>query len=73
MPRLYQVFRNNTNAEGEIVTRNYNSDLMLAALQEDVPEIDLVTAVYDFDSAAILSSNEKKLKAEGNMVSEDFF
>ena len=71
--RLYQVLRNTTNGQGEIVTRNYNSDLMLPALQQDVPEIDLATAVYDLETTAILESNEKKFKARGNMASEDYF
>ncbi|MGI9552660.1 MAG: ABC transporter permease [Aurantibacter sp.] len=71
--RLYQVLRNTEDGDGSIVTRNYNSDLMLPALQQEVPGIDLATAVYEIGPGAILESNDKKLRATGHMASEDYF
>lgn len=60
--RLYQVLRNTPNGQGDITTRDLNSDLMLSALQQEVPEIDMVTAVIDFGTDALLQSSEKKNK-----------
>ncbi len=69
----YQVLRNTSNGQGDITTRLYNSDLMLSALQQDIPEMDFVTAIIDLETKALIESNEKKLKARGYMVSEDYF
>ena len=69
---LYQVLRNTENGSGDIVTRTTNSDLMLQALQQEVPEIEWATSVYGFDSSALLEREEKKRKANGYMVSEDY-
>lgn len=71
--RLYQVRRNSAIGQGAIGTFTSNSSLMLTALQEEVPEVEMVTAVYEFDSNARLETKEKKLSAFGNMASEDFF
>lgn len=69
----YQVLRNTNNGQGDITTRFNNSSLMLSALQQEVPEIDLVTALIDLETKALLESNEKKIKAQGYLVSEDYF
>lgn len=71
--RLYQVRRNVLVAPGELMTSPYNSSLMLTALQEEVPEVELATAVYEFDNYARLETEEKKLSASGIMASTDFF
>ena len=71
--RLYQVRRNVPVAPGEVATFSSNSSLMLTALQEEVPEVELATAVYEFDNGASLATEDKKLSAFGIMASEDFF
>ncbi len=72
-PVLYEVLRNTDNGQGAITTQEYNSDLVLPALQQEVPEIHLATAVYEIGSGAILESNEIKRRASGYMASEDYF
>ena len=69
----HQVLRNTSNGQGDITTRFNNSSLMLSALQQEVPEINLVTAIIDIETKALLENNEKKIKAHGSMVSEDYF
>ncbi len=71
--RLYQVRRNVPVAPGVLATFSSNSSLMLTALQEEVPEVELATAVYEFDNNASLETGDKKLSALGIMASEDFF
>ena len=71
--RLYQVRRNVPVAPGKVATFSSNSSLMLTALQEEVPEVELATAVYEFDNSARLETEGKKLSASGIMASEDFF
>jgi len=71
--RLYQVRRNVSNGQGSLATFTSNSSLMLTALQEEVPEVEIAAAVYEFDNSARLETKDKKLKALGNMASEDFF
>lgn len=71
--RLYQVRRNVPVAPGELATFSSNSSLMLTALQEEVPEVKLATAVYEFDNSASLEVEDKKLSAMGIMASTDFF
>ena len=71
--RLYQVRRNVPVAPGELVTSSSNSSLMLTALQEEVPEVELATAVYEFENSASLETDDKKLSAMGIMASTDFF
>ncbi len=71
--RLYQVRRNVPVAPGELATFSSNSSLMLTALQEEVPEVELATAVYESDNNARLETKDKKLSAFGVMASADFF
>lgn len=70
---LYQVLRNTDDGQGTIATQVTNSDLMLPALQQDVPEIDKATALFEIGPGAILENKGKKLKASGYMASEDYF
>jgi len=71
--RLYQVRRNVPVAPGQLATFSSNSSLMLTALQEEVPEVELATAVFELDNNASLEYEGKKLSASGIMASEDFF
>ncbi len=71
--RLYQVRRNVPRAPGVLATVSSNSSLMLTALQEEVPEVELATAVYELFNMSLLKSEKKKLSASGVMASEDFF
>ena len=71
--QLYQVRRNVPVAPGELATFSSNSSLMLTALQEEVPEVELATAVYELGFNSSLETEDKKLSALGIMASEDFF
>ena len=71
--QLYQVRRNVPIAPGELATFSSNSSLMLTALQEEVPEVELATAVYELYDKSLLKTEGKKLSASGIMASEDFF
>ncbi|WP_350286674.1 ABC transporter permease [uncultured Croceitalea sp.] len=71
--RLYQVRRNVSDGQGSLVTFSSNSSLMLTALQQEVPEVEMATAVYEFNNSARLEVDDKKLSAIGSMASEDFF
>lgn len=71
--QLYQVRRNIPDGQGGLLTSIYNSSLMLTALQQEVPEVEMATAVYEFESNARLETGKKKLSAFGVMASEDFF
>ncbi|WP_422082904.1 FtsX-like permease family protein [Ulvibacterium sp.] len=71
--RLFQVLRNVPDGQGEIATRDTNSSLMLTGLQEEFPEVEMATAVFEMETKALLESDEKKLSALGNMVSADYF
>jgi len=71
--RLYQVRRNVPVAPGELMTFSTNSSLMLTALQEEVPEVELATAVYELYNESSLETEDKKLSASGIMASQDFF
>lgn len=71
--QLYQVRRNVPIGQGAIGTFSSNSSLMLTALQEEVPEVEMATAVFEIDNKARLETEEKKLSALGNFASEDFF
>lgn len=70
---LYQVRRNVQVAPGEIATFSSNSSLMLTALQEEVPEVEKATAVYELFNSTLLEIEDKKLTASGIMASQDFF
>ena len=71
--QLYQVRRNVPVAPGELATFSSNSSLMLTALQEEVPEVELATAVYELNNRSGLEAEDKKLSASGIMASEAFF
>ncbi len=71
--RLYQVRRNVPVAPGELATFSTNSSLMLTALQEEVPEVELATAVYELSNMSRLEAEDKKISAPGVMASQDFF
>ncbi len=71
--RIFQVLRHVPNGQGEVVTRASNSSLMLAALQQEVPEVEMAAAVYGLDTSAMLENEDKKLRATGFMASEDYF
>ncbi|MFP2995213.1 ABC transporter permease [Spongiivirga sp. MCCC 1A20706] len=71
--RLYQVRRNVPMGFGAIGTFTSNSSLMLTALQEEIPEVEMATAVYNIDNKSTLQTEEKKLSGFGRMASEDFF
>lgn len=71
--RIFQVMRNVPDGQGEVVTRASNSSLMLTALQGEVPEIEMVSAVYGLDTNAMLEIEDKKLRATGFVASEDYF
>ncbi len=70
---LYQVRRNVPIGQGAIGTFTSNSSLMLKALQEEVPEVEMAVAIYEFDGNARLETETKKLSAFGHMASDDFF
>lgn len=70
--RLFQVFRNQPNGDGEIATYESNSSLMLTSLKQEVPEIEMAAAFYTLEGA-MLENEEMKLRVDGNMVSEDYF
>ena len=69
----YQVLRNTHNGQGDIITRVNNSSLMLPALQNEIPEIDFVAATIDLETKTFLEGYDKKFKANGKIVSEDYF
>ncbi len=71
--RLYQVRRNVPMGLGAIGTFTSNSSLMLTALQQEIPEVEMATAVYTIDNKSTLQTEEKKLSGFGWMASEDFF
>ncbi len=71
--RLYQVRRNVPNGQGSLATFTSNSSLMLKALQQEIPEVEMATAVYGFNNSAHLEIEDKKLSSFGIMASEDFF
>ncbi len=70
--KLYQVLRNLNNPNG-IKTSENNSDLLAPSLIEELGEIEYVVPVVDEASSAILSFNEKKIKASGKLAGKDFF
>ncbi|UII77705.1 ABC transporter permease [Flagellimonas sp. HMM57] len=71
--RLYQVLRHVPDGQGSLATYSSNSSLMLTALQTEVPEVEMATAVFEFDTGAMVKTDDKKLTAIGNMASEDYF
>lgn len=71
--QLYQVRRNIPNGQGSLGTFTSNSSLMLTALQQEVPEVEMAAAVYEFHGNAMLETSEKKLSGLGMMASDDFF
>ena len=71
--RIYQVFRNMPNADGEIRTQSSNSSLLLTALEEEVPDVDKAVAVHEIYGGAILQSKQKKLGGNGIFASEEYF
>lgn len=71
--QLYQVRRNVVNGDGTLATFTSNSSLMLPALQQEVPEVEMAVAVYEFGNDAQLETAEKKLSSLGICASEDFF
>ena len=70
---LYQVRRLVSRGAQGTFAATSNSSLMLTALQEEVPEVALATAVYEFDNNAMLATDNKKVSAFGIMASNDFF
>ncbi|MEO1010297.1 MAG: ABC transporter permease, partial [Bacteroidota bacterium] len=71
--RLFQVFRNVPSAEGSLVTHDSNSSLMLTALQQEFPEVERATAVFEMETHAMLESGKKKIRAMGHIASTDYF
>ena len=70
---LYQVFRNVPNGQGSLNTYTSNSSMMLNALQEEVPEVDMAVAVFRVNGSALLENKNKKLRGAGFFASEDYF
>lgn len=71
--RLYQVMRNIVRSQGEITTRNSNSDLLAPALAQEMPEIEYIASVSRTISRGILSFEDKAIKADGQYAGKDFF
>ncbi len=71
--RIYQVFRNIPDGQGEISTYRSNSSLLLTALQEEVPEVEKAVAVYRLEAGSIVETEQKKTSAAGYFASEDYF
>ena len=71
--RIHQVFRNISNADGEIRTQTSNSSLLLTALKEEVPEVEKVVAVHEIYGGGMLQTEEKKIGSNGVFASEDYF
>jgi predicted permease len=71
--RLFQVLRNVPNGQGEIATQTSNSSLMLTALQQEFPEVEMATAFVELETNGMLESDEKKIRAMGGIASADYF
>ena len=71
--RLFQVMRNVPNGAGELATHTTNSSLMLTALQQEFPEVEMATAAFQMETNAMLDSDGKKIRAMGGIASEDYF
>lgn len=71
--RMFQVLRHVPDGQGELATHASNSSLMLTALQQEIPEVEMVTAVYGEGTTALFENEDKKLRAIGHMASEDYF
>ncbi|MDN5213450.1 ABC transporter permease [Fulvivirgaceae bacterium BMA12] len=71
--RLFQVLRNIDKGERGIKTSESNSDLLAPALIETFGEVEYVVPVAHEATNSILSANDKKIKAKGQMAGKDFF
>ncbi|MEM9364163.1 MAG: ABC transporter permease [Bacteroidota bacterium] len=70
---LYQVFRNVPNGQGSLNTYTSNSSMMLTALQQEVPEVDMAVAIFRINGTALVENKNKKLRGAGFFASEDYF
>ena len=72
--RLFQVMENTPNAKG-ITTVASTPDLLSQALKDEIPEVEYAASVTpsSFFGNFILSTEDKKTKAEGQFASKDFF
>ncbi len=73
--QLYQVLANSQSNEG-IKTGEYTAGLLAPSIKAGIPEIAYATSVLHaswFSQRGILSYNNKKIKADGDYVSSDYF
>ena len=68
--KLYEVWGNDVY-NGEIQSETATPEIMAPVLKNDVPEIDKVSRI-SWGEDYLLSINDKKLKAPGNLVDPDF-
>ena len=68
--KLYEVWGNDVY-NGEIQSETATPEIMAPVLKNDVPEIDKVSRI-SWGEDYLLSINDKKLKAHGNLVDPDF-
>jgi len=73
--RLYQVMSNLETPEG-ILTLEATPGLLAKALAEEIPEVRSAVSVVppsSFESKGVVSTLEARVKASGQVVSEDYF
>jgi len=75
--RLYQVLQTIPLGDGSPMTMEYTPDLLGAALQKEVPEIEDVLMIkspdQDGSSAGLITSGDKTVKARELCVQKNFF
>jgi len=72
--QLYQILVNHHNAD-QIVTKDGTPDLLAETLKNEMPEVELATAVMPTNLIGkfVISSDDKKIKEYGQFTGEDFF
>lgn len=68
--RIYEVY-NNFSVDGEIWSWNTTPKIMASAIQNDYPEIENTVRVQ-WATTFLFSIDDKRLKATGNIVDDDF-
>lgn len=72
---LYQILTN-SKSNDDIVTGEYTAGLLAKAIKEGIPEIEYAASVLPaswFSSQGLLTIGDKKIKARGEYVSQDYF
>ncbi|HLK31218.1 MAG TPA: ABC transporter permease [Puia sp.] len=71
--QLYQVFKNNINADGSVETYSTTQGLLADEMKKSYPEVEHAVQVASHNELSILSFGDKHIKVKHEFAGKDFF